>query len=220
MGWDSEANDPLSLNLYTYCFNNPIIYVDFTRHYTSHLKERIDDGGTSGGGALLILYSISIIPEMPELSEIYIKPEIPGIPLLPTIIVGSYACAVYSIKRNAISEDKEASETLVDTKAQLPENTIDAGKKGSKQWNKAKKKIKEGKGKGINVKTNSQEEAEQLLKEARPSLEKKEPYSNDGKSGYEIHPAEPNVGINKPHIKWWDWSNGKADGANGHIHFD
>jgi hypothetical protein len=130
----------------------------------------------------------------------------------------SLGTGIRQLRVKAKVDDKKVSEG--DAKTQLPENTINAGKKGSKEWNAAKKKIKEGKGKGINVKTDSQEEAEILLKEARPSLEKKELYSNDGKSGYEIHPAEPNVGNNKPHIKWWDWSNGNANGANGHIYFD
>lgn len=35
-----------------------------------------------------------------------------------------------------------------------------------------KKKIRDGTGKGINVKTDSEKEAEDLLKEARPDLEK------------------------------------------------
>jgi len=39
------------------------------------------------------------------------------------------------------------------------------------------------------------------------------------KVGFEIHPAEPNVENNLPHIKWQDWSKGKADGAEGHIFF-
>ena len=33
--YTGEANDPLSLNLYTYCYNNPIIYIDPTGHYVS-----------------------------------------------------------------------------------------------------------------------------------------------------------------------------------------
>ena len=107
-----------------------------------------------------------------------------------------------------------------DSEAQLPENTTDAGKEGSKAWSDAKKKIKEGRGKGINVKTETQEDAEKLLNDARPELEKKPTYSKEGTSGYEIHPAEPDVGNTKPHIKWWDWSNGKANGAEGHIYFN
>lgn len=31
--YEGQVNNPLSLNLYTYCFNNPIIYVDPTGHY-------------------------------------------------------------------------------------------------------------------------------------------------------------------------------------------
>lgn len=103
---------------------------------------------------------------------------------------------------------------------QLPPNTTKTEKEGSKAWSDAEKKIKEGRGKGINVETGSLEEAEKLINQTRPDLEKKPTYGNNGKSGYEIHPAEPNVGNNKPHIKWWDWSKGKANGAEGHIFFN
>lgn len=53
------------------------------------------------------------------------------------------------------------------------ESAPSAGKPGSKEWQDAKKKIRDGTGKGINVKAGSEKEEEDLLKEARPNLEKK-----------------------------------------------
>lgn len=47
-----------------------------------------------------------------------------------------------------------------DSDLQLPPNTTKTGKEGSKEWNDAEKKIKEGRGKGIKVETGFQEEAE------------------------------------------------------------
>ena len=99
------------------------------------------------------------------------------------------------------------------------ESAPSAGKPGSKEWQDAKKKIRDGTGKRINVKTGGEKEEEDLLKEARQNLEKKPTYSGEGKSGYEVHPPEPNVGNDLPHIKWWDWSNGKANGGSRHIFF-
>lgn len=94
-----------------------------------------------------------------------------------------------------------------------------SGKPGSKTWNDAKKKIKEAKGKGINVKARNQEEAEKLINDAKPGLEKRPTYEVDPpKSGYEVHPIDNEY--NMPHIKWRDWSNGKANGADGHIFWD
>ena len=37
-GWQyTDANDPLSLNLYTYCWNNPVNMVDPSGHFISNL---------------------------------------------------------------------------------------------------------------------------------------------------------------------------------------
>ena len=43
-----DPNDPLSLNLYTYCINNPIIYTDSTGHWFG-----LDDLVFGGGGAVI-----------------------------------------------------------------------------------------------------------------------------------------------------------------------
>ena len=101
------------------------------------------------------------------------------------------------------------------------ENAIHAGKPGSSSWNKAKKAIKEGTGKGINVIVESEDDARKLLSESRSTLQEYDTYTSEKyKAGFEIHPAEPNVGNDLPHIKWKDWSSGKASGANGHIFFE
>lgn len=67
---------------------------------------------------------------------------------------------------------RQGCEARGDSDSKLPENTTDAGKKGSKTWNDAKNKINKGRGKGVNTKTGSQETAEELLNEARPELER------------------------------------------------
>lgn len=65
----------------------------------------------------------------------------------------------------------------------------------------------------------NEEEAEKLINGARPELEKRLTYEIDAsKSGYEIHPIDNEH--NMPHIKWRDWSNGKANGVDGHIFGD
>ena len=104
---------------------------------------------------------------------------------------------------------------------ELPENTINAGKPGSPQWKDAVKTLRESKGKGINIKVENQADAHRLMKEAGLDLELKPTYTNEPyKAGYEVHPAEPNVGNNFPHIKWKDWTGGKSNGAEGHIFFE
>lgn len=51
-------------------------------------------------------------------------------------------------------------------------------------------------------------------------MEEKDTYKKEAyKDGYEIHPKEP--GTNElPHIKWKNWSSGKAQGGEGHIYFE
>jgi subtilisin family serine protease len=103
-------------------------------------------------------------------------------------------------------------------------SSISAGAPGSSSWNSAVNGIKNGRGKGVNYKARNQQEAQQLLNEAKPGLEQKPTYTDvPYKSGYEYHPvndSEISVGNTKPHIKWKDWSNGKANGADGHIFYD
>ncbi|WP_346886922.1 hypothetical protein [Clostridium sp. UBA1056] len=55
--------------------------------------------------------------------------------------------------------------------------------------------------------------------DVRPELRKRLTYEIDApKYGYEIHPIDNEY--NMPHIKWRDWSNGKANGADGYIFGD
>lgn len=75
-------------------------------------------------------------------------------------------------KAKDCQDDEKEIKDKGDSQVKLPENTTDAGKKGSKAWNDAKKKIKDGRGKGVNTKTTSQEAAEELLNEARPEFRK------------------------------------------------
>ena len=65
-----------------------------------------------------------------------------------------------------------------------------AGKPGSKEWRVAKKYIKEGKGKGINVSVSTEKRARQLINEARPELSEYPQYTMGSSPGYEIHPVE------------------------------
>lgn len=92
-----------------------------------------------------------------------------------------------------------------------------AGKPGSKEWKEAKKYIKEGKGKGINVSVSTEELARRLINEARPELSEYPRFEMGGKPGFEFHTPEPGYNYDLPHIKWQDWTGGKPNGANGHI---
>ncbi len=51
-----------------------------------------------------------------------------------------------------------------------------------------------------------------------------QPYANPPsgqKAWFQVHPAEPTVGNNLPHIKYADWTNGKKSrgGSWGHLFF-
>ncbi len=45
--YTGQQNDPLSLNLYTYCHNEPMMYIDPTGHYNAY----IETNGAGGNGA-------------------------------------------------------------------------------------------------------------------------------------------------------------------------
>lgn len=120
--------------------------------------------------------------------------------------------------------DKRKTIAKVDEKPLIPENTIFAGKPGSPEWLQAVKRIKEGRGKSINILTENKEDALRLLEESGRNLEMKPTYCEEPyKSGAEIHPEvnqrELSAGNGLPHIKWKDWSKGKASGAEGHIYY-
>lgn len=94
---------------------------------------------------------------------------------------------------------------------------LNAGKPGSPEWKKAVKALKEGKGKGINANVETEAQARQLINEARPGLKEYNTYTKGTNPGFEVHPIEPGINKNLPHIQWEDWSLGKRGGAEGHI---
>jgi len=79
--------------------------------------------------------------------------------------------------------------------------------------------VKNGVGKGIDIRVTTQKEAEAILRAARPQIPWTETYGPKGKIGAEIHPSDGS-GVDLPHIKWRDWTGGKSDGAEGHIYFE
>jgi hypothetical protein len=82
------------------------------------------------------------------------------------------------------------------------------------------KYIANGTGKGINATVKTQREAEELIKMARPNIPWRNTYeAPKPKIGKEIHPPDGS-GVDLPHIKWRDWTGGKANGAEGHIYFE
>jgi RHS repeat-associated protein len=82
------------------------------------------------------------------------------------------------------------------------------------------KTIANGQGKGINVTVKTQREAEELIAKARPNIPWRNTYeAPKPRIGKEIHPADGS-GVDLPHIKWRDWTGGKANGAEGHIYFE
>jgi hypothetical protein len=152
---------------------------------------------------------------------------------LPIVAIGAFAVASLIVIHNAVNSFvdqavknynnwktiNKLNKANSDGASSNGNEVVDAGKPGSKSWNSARKKIKDSTGKGINVKVRNQEDAEKLINEARPNLDKRPTYeANPPKAGYEVHPIDNDY--NMPHIKWRDWSNGKANGADGHIFWD
>jgi hypothetical protein len=81
------------------------------------------------------------------------------------------------------------------------------------------KALRDATGKGNDVVVATQKEAEELLAKARPEIPWR--YTYEAPSSYigaELHPPDGS-GLWLPHIKWRDWSGGKATGAEGHIYF-
>ncbi len=82
------------------------------------------------------------------------------------------------------------------------------------------KTIADETGKGINITVRTQREAEELISMARPNIPWRNTYeAPKPKIGKEIHPSDGS-GVDLPHIKWRDWTGGKANGAEGHIYFE
>ena len=99
------------------------------------------------------------------------------------------------------------------------EQILKAGKPGSPSWKKAVSDLKNAKGKGNNFIAENQQQAEQLIKEARPNIPKSPTYADNApKSNYQIHPVDNEYGM--PHICIHDWSKGKGNGFVGHIFWE
>ena len=98
------------------------------------------------------------------------------------------------------------------------ENVQATGKPGSREWKKAVKDMKQAKGKGNNFRTETQEDALQFMKEARPDIPESPTYSEvpPKSKTFQFHPVEKGYNFDKPHIKFCDWTSGKS-GCNGHI---
>lgn len=75
----------------------------------------------------------------------------------------------------------------------------------------------------------SEEEASRLVKAALPHAVELPPAKpgqvypppKGAKAWYQVHPAEPVVGNNLPHVKYADWTKGKkgSGGSWGHLFF-
>lgn len=82
------------------------------------------------------------------------------------------------------------------------------------------KQVRDAKGKGNDINVKTQQEAEAIIQQARPNIEWNYTYQKPKtKVGKEMHPSDGS-GQDLPHIKWKDWSQGKKNGAEGHIYFD
>ena len=161
------AMDPIKdgLNWYQYCLSNPTTNWDPTGTMAVAVVAPY---------ALAALFSSSVAYSlMPQEARDQIDASI-------TNALSNAANAVYT----AVSYFphyvgcliQESLDTIYSAAKEGAESSTEsvpsAGKPGSKEWKDAKKKIRDGTGKGINVKTDSEKEAEDLLKEARPDLEK------------------------------------------------
>ena len=75
------------------------------------------------------------------------------------------------------------------------------------------------KGKGNNFIAENKQQAEQLIKEARPNIPKSPTYADNApKSNYQIHPVDNEYGMS--HICIHDCSKGKGNGFAGHIFWE
>ncbi|QDU09048.1 polymorphic toxin-type HINT domain-containing protein [Gimesia aquarii] len=91
--------------------------------------------------------------------------------------------------------------------------------------NKTIKNLKNATG-SFNIRVKNQKQAEELLASARKRIYDNPKITYGGKSGkvgFEVHgvnSSERRVGNNLPHLKIWDWLDGKSLGFDGHIFFD
>ena len=201
--------DPASLHKYLYANACPVMYSDPTG-YISDLNEQ------NCVVAIMVnsvKNAIQFIPSFGTTIAKVLLPTVMGIGI-GNVLFEQVKDILYSKPYNADDEIKEEIEKEAENA--LPK----AGKPGSKDWEKTKKKIKDAKGKrGNDVQVENREEAEKLINDARPEIKKGETYEDPKpKKSYEIHRSDGS-GYDMPHIKWWDWSTGKSSGAQGHIYW-
>lgn len=87
------------------------------------------------------------------------------------------------------------------------------------------KAIQKAGNKGVNIHVPTQKAAEYIIEQARPNIPWRETYGPPNKAGKEVHDVDgsgnaPGKNFETPHIKWYDWTEGKANGSYGHIYFD
>jgi intein/homing endonuclease len=166
------------------------------------------------GELLLSLSGESVVVQkvstemLDELVEVY-NLKIDG---FHTYFAGNVLVLVHNAKYDTIDEPTDMSEVK------------SAGKPGSPAWKAAVKEIRAGQGKGkpgINYKVETESQAIQLIKEARPNLLNFPAYSDPKPmSGYEAHPPTEPVHGGVPHIKWSDWSKDSPNRGDGHIFYN
>ena len=181
----------LTANMFVYALNNPVNMKDPSGHF-----------------AIAAIVAVVAVVAVAIVAFIAIQKTVN---LVADVVEENYNMWKLIRQSNKVKSDESPPSS--------GKEITDAGKPGSKTWNNAKKKIKEGNGKGINVKARNEEEAEQLINDARPELTKGPTYEEPKpKASYEKHGIDNDY--NMPHIKWWDWSSGRANGAEGHIFWD
>ena len=196
----STPGELLSENMFAYCSNNPVNFWDPSGKFLFALPFIV---------AAVFVVIVAVV------TFIAIKEAVKTV---ADIVQNTWNThRLINKMDNAPQNNKSKTNSSSNNKAK--QGITDAGAPNSTKWKAAKKKIKEGKGKGINVKARNKEEAKRLIEEARPNLEKRPTYEpNPPKSGYEEHPIDNDYEM--PHIKWRDWSSGKSKGADGHIFWD
>ena len=190
-GLVGEIGKLLTANMFAYTLNNPVNMKDPSGHFP-----------------IAAIIPVIAIVAVAVVTFIVIQNTVN---LVADVVKQNYNMWKLMSQSNKISSEESSPSR--------GKEITEAGKPGTKSWNDAKKKIKEGKGKGVNVKVRNKEEAEKLINDAKPELERRPTYEADPpKAGYELHPVDNDY--NMPHIKWRDWSNGKSNGADGHIFWD
>jgi len=135
-------------------------------------------------------------------------------------LAGNVGGAVYGVAVVVVKPLK-----AVDKVADLAKDAKKAEMKAEAMLSKEEKAVKNATGKGNNITVKTQQEAERILEKARPNIPWSETYGPKTKVGKEVHPVDGSgnaLGFDAelPHIKWRDWSGGKASDVEGHIYFE